>query len=197
MRTLQENYDDLLADQIPYFVYNFDGSLEDFQKQYPVLHIFSGSFHPLHDMHRLIYRSMKKCAEHIYAFPQFVYEICVCPRGKDCLTLEELKERLEQFDKSELVIVTNCTYFVAKTGALDKHNVSFHIGYDTATRLMGDDSFYGTQGIRAMFYVYSRDGISIEQLDRVPSNFRIGVYDGEYENGVSSTKIREETHTSP
>lgn len=186
-KNLLANYEDLIAGRIPYFVYNWYDSADNFVNQHPSLHIFSGSFNPLHDMHVLVHDSMFSSMK---SGDTAVYEMCIRSRNKACLTFEELETRLNQFP-FDMVIVTNSTFFCAKAGALFEHELSFHIGFDTAFRLISDDSVYGVQGIRACFYVYPRDGVGIDTLVNAPKNFYEGKHKGAYVNGVSSTNIRE------
>jgi hypothetical protein len=191
------NYCDLVHGDIPFYVY-CKGENIGYRDLLCItdtpLNICPGSFNPRHAMHDLLYKRMEKffpCGndEHINA----VYEICIKARNKFTLEYDELMRRLHQFDEdNKVVIVTNATYFREKAGVLrGRDSLWFHIGFDTAKRLVEDDGVYGVQGIRANFVVYPRDGVDIGNLPVIPLNFYRGSFGGEYVEGVSSTKIRD------
>jgi hypothetical protein len=69
-------------------------------------------------------------------------------------------------------------YFFEKSGLFcnHKHKPSFHIGFDTAERIIKAHGILGAQGICANFLVYDRviDGklLSIKDWERIPTNFQ-------------------------
>lgn len=201
-KNVERLYNRLIEGNIPYFAYNVPHE-NILLEQKSTIHVYAGSFNPIHDMHRLIFECLKGYAEKEAIC---AYEISVNRKQKEFLPFDELYKRLRQFNKNEPVIVTKEDSFVKKTGAICGGDVFkrvvFHIGYDTSMRLIEDDTFNGVQGINARFVVYPRDGVSLyseEWWDRcpIPRNFYEGKYKGKnydmtckYVNGVSSTAIR-------
>lgn len=182
-------YNQLLNDEIPYFVYNYSNPVSICEH---ILNVYAGSFNPLHDMHKLVYNSATEysLAHKTIKNALTAYEISVIRRNKEFLGFDDLMGRLQQFS-CEPVIVTKADFYVKKTGALRGKNITFHMGFDTAQRLISDDTILGIQGINAQFVVYPRDNIGIETLDCIPVNFCQGKYVSKYEIGISSTAIRE------
>jgi hypothetical protein len=183
-------YDKLVSGEIPYFLYNYPSQTAITEC---FVDIYAGSFNPRHEIHNLVYRSALaemvnwRSCEHSL----FLFEISLVRRNKENLSYDELMKRLEQF--TEPVIITNVDRFVKKTGLLCEcglKSVKFHIGIDTASRIIEDDTFEGVQGINASFYVYPRDGVGLENLMKIPNNFLKGEYCDEYICGISSTAIR-------
>ena len=71
--------------------------------------IFPGSFNPLHVGHREIAR----IAANLIGSPVY-YEIAIDNVDKPSLTAGQLLERLDQFDETETVVITNATKFDQK-----------------------------------------------------------------------------------
>ena len=96
----------------------------------------AGSFNPLHDGHRKMVayaQSLLDC--------DVQYELCVLPFDKRPLDFIDLQERMEQFEKEQLVL-TNLSTFVEKSEYLStRKTTTFIVGVDTIQRI-ADPSYY-------------------------------------------------------
>lgn len=95
--------------------------------------LLPGSFNPLHDGHR---RMAGYVQEHYGAKP--VFEISVTNVDKPALTLEQIHQRLTQFD-AKSVWLTKATTFAEKAKLFP--GTTFIVGADTVTRLF-DIQYY-------------------------------------------------------
>jgi len=156
-----------------------------------LLNLIPGSFNPLHKAHLSIYDAALK------AFPHRLtsFEISIRRKDKDHLPFEEMEIRVEQFTGIAPVLITNAMLFFEKSGLFCNHveKPVFHIGYDTAERIVKDHGIAGTQGIFASFYVYNRmqDGklFCISDWPIRPANFHLGIL-GCDPIDISSTALR-------
>lgn len=169
---------------------------------YQNLHVYPGSFNPLHQGHLAIFESI-----HDDAHSWSCFEISIYPFGKPEISFDDLLERLEQFNGVGPVVVTSSARFLDKAGILRFANkkeysgmampyvVTFHLGVDTAERLLKDVGVTGVQGIYAKFVVYDRKvGDTVRTLDDLgvkTSNVRRGELKDREHMALSSTKIRE------
>lgn len=156
---------------------------------YEPIHLYPGSWNPLHEGHMEIWKSVENTANllgHISAF-----EISISRREKETLSLDDLEERVGQFKHN--ILITNQIYFKGKLQALINinSNACFHIGFDTATRLLRDHSDLELEGYGCAFFVYSREERSWRDLERKPSCFLEGhtAHEAEFQ-WMSSTEIR-------
>jgi hypothetical protein len=163
------------------------------------LHLIPGSFNPLHARHRELYEAVPTSPfNQSVRFKQTTFEISVRNWNKPDLTLPDLAGRVQQFWNYVPVLVTLSPRMAQKAGLFSTcNNLYFHIGYDTARRLWAAETKLGVQGIRATFYVYTRNGQSLADFSDLPSNFKPGKrLSPELEN-LSSTQIRESLPKEP
>lgn len=190
---LREAYDRLLSDPLYCFAVMPDGQIvdrdsADFFSSAAPLHVFPGSYNPLHDGHKAIYKQ-------IVGY-QKAFELSISRINKFSLTYEELMERVNQFAWYAPILLTHHPKFVQKAGLLPDHQIVFHVGYDTAIRVAEQHNAAEIQGMRCTFVVYDRQWgdkvCSLSDLPKpVPCNFKSGGTVDRSTLGVSSTKIRE------
>lgn len=194
--TLEQAYARVQRDSLFAFVYN-QGHAEavyDLEAPWPQkeVHLLPGSFNPIHKAHESMYEQMRR--DNIYA----AYEISMERIDKEFLSYEELRNRITQFDDKGPVLVDRWPYFMQKAGILRNWKLIFHIGIDTAIRLVESHGVAGIQGISAEFVVYDRiwenrrQGLSNCAVfaNRTPSNFIAGTTPNDALIGLSSTAIR-------
>jgi nicotinic acid mononucleotide adenylyltransferase len=97
--------------------------------------LFPGAFHPLHDGHRAMAQHAQRIADAPVA-----YEICVANVDKPRLNYLALRARLDQFDATTPVWITNTPTFVEKARAFP--GAMFVVGADTISRI-ADPKYYG------------------------------------------------------
>jgi len=136
--------------------------------------------------HESLYNAVKN--------PHKFFEMAISRYNKFSMNLEEMEKRLEQFTGKAPVILMKYPLFIQKAGILHKWNVCFHIGIDTAIRLLEKSSPIEIQGMRARFIVYDRqmgeDILSLKDLPFKPRNFEQGLSLPDCAVGLSSTQIR-------
>lgn len=159
------------------------------------LHLMPGSFNPLHDGHRALMAEARRRAEFVSEVSTLdalaAYEISANRRGKESLTVDEILRRIEYFEDDDVVAFTNAVYFCQKAGSFVAGVINFHIGMDTAERLIEDDSIIGVQGINANFFVYPRGNKTIDFLEKIPNNMYEGQLEDKSHLFLSSTQIRQ------
>jgi hypothetical protein len=183
------------------FLQTKTGDLRPLLKPYWVTRVdlYPGSWNPLHEGHRALYaalcRGTSETDNHRVdwagKYSLSAFELSLARRDKEFLVLEEVAERLQQFVGYAPVLVTQAPKMHQKTGIFPGIDVHFHIGYDTAERLLADEGVLGVQGISAGFHVYSRAGRGYDQLAQVPVNFVRGQLLDERFTDVSSSQLRE------
>lgn len=151
------------------------------------LELVPGSYNPLHQAHRAIFDRI--------ANRNKTFELAIERVNKGGLTLDELKQRLDQFRDYAPILVLKHPLFIHKIGALYPWTVNFHIGIDTASRIIESSPTVEVQGMRARFTVYDRkiDGRkwSLDDIPEPrPKNFLKGPTLDEGLLGISSTAIR-------
>lgn len=189
--SLEAYYKRIVSDPFFAFMVLPDGQLVQLDNMPSTrsLDLIPGSFNPLHEGHKAIYEACKE-PEAMKA-----YEISINCFGKGHLSFDDLKIRLAQFAWNAPVLVTNASLFIEKCGLMSnfEKKPNFHVGFDTAERILQVHGVLGTQGIFANFIVYDRirDGttFSLKDLPGKPKNFIQGRMDkGAID--ISSTQIR-------
>lgn len=194
--TLEQAYGRVQRDSLFAFVYNVGNIEPVYDLEAPwkedQVHLLPGSFNPLHKAHEAMHKEMLRPG--VFS----CYEMSMERIDKEFLDFEDLRYRLQQFDSKGPVLVNRWPYFIQKAGILRNWNLTFHIGIDTAIRLVEAHGMAGIQGIAADFVVYDRIWENRRQgLDncmvfsgRTPMNFHKGNTPDDALLGLSSTAIR-------
>lgn len=187
----------LLSDPSLVFVQTKDGELVSFSSWEGcagarVLHVYAGSFNPLHDGHKAIYESMPYGRRWGVAR---CFELSINRFDKAPVSIEELTLRLRQFVGYALVLITNVAKFVEKAGVLrgvTGDRTVFHVGGDTMTRILAHSSNQEVAGFNCEFVYYSRimGDKQVEFPSRMPANCSKGAEIPEDLMRISSTSLR-------
>lgn len=122
---IEENAACLLSGQVPYFILQANGTLND----KPLKGMLSGSFNPLHEGHQ----KLAKAAEDILG-EQVGFELAVVNADKPNLPLPEVLNRLAQFAGKDTILASSAPTFVEKARLYP--GTTFIVGYDTAERVL-------------------------------------------------------------
>jgi Cytidylyltransferase-like len=169
-----------------------DGELIPLLKTYRKrqLHVYPGSFNPLHDCHRAIFTKMK---EQKRTGEVAFFELSINRFDKPPVSVEELKLRLRQFVGYAPVLVTNVAKFSEKAEVLrGTHPVIFHVGADTITRILAHSSIQEVAGLNCEFVYYERlmNGTMVALPEKMPVNCHKGAEIPKALMGISSTALR-------
>lgn len=194
--SLEQAYMRVQKDSLFAFLYD-DGHIEPVYDLHAPwsesnVHLLPGSFNPLHMAHEAMHGAIDRTDTFV------AYEMSMERIDKEFLDIKELESRLSQFHGKGKVFVNRWPYFMQKAGILRNWNLTFHIGIDTAIRLVEAHGIAGIQGIHSDFCVYDRIWENRQQgLDncmvfsnRTPLNFHRGIPPSEALLGLSSTAIR-------
>jgi hypothetical protein len=192
---IRDLYNNLINKSSEPFIVFPDQSCFSLRKNWHILNItdiISGSFNPLHKTHRYIYDQCMPTGR--------CFEISLLRKDKEFLSFESLSDRIHQFIDYAPVLITNASTYLEKIGCLNpKWNIRFHIGIDTAERIILDHGTNGVQGIKCSFIVYDRfvikDGINVlkrfKDIENPPYNMTgYGDVMPEEYMKESSTKLR-------
>lgn len=193
--SIQEAYEQLITGQLDYFFVK-NGLVCDrnqmWKNKNKILHLMPGSFNPLHPGHTAVFNHVQTFGVNVI----HAYELSVYRKGKEFLSYQDILDRISQFDDNDYICITNAARFLEKTGSFESSlHVNFHIGYDTALRLINDDGILGVQGMRASFWVYARASMTFDHLPEKARNmhcskFHEGPHYDHEATQLSSTQLR-------
>lgn len=187
----EELYDKLRSGEIKLIIIMPDGQIfHKLQNDKTEVHIVAGSFDPLHDAHKNLFNNIHHNNKY--------YEMSLIRFGKSYLTFNELQKRIKQFEWYSPIIIMNEWRYCKKLPLINTNNeINFHIGFDTAERLINTETKDDLDQIKCYFHVYSR-GIdneikTIKHLKYIPKSFIEGIhFDKTIKEKlfISSTNIR-------
>jgi hypothetical protein len=152
-----------------------------------IIHVISGTFDPLHAGHRAIYNRMSNQIA--------TFEISLVNKDKE-ISEKQLDQIIYQFFENDLpLIITRCATYQEKIELFQSIGLcpTFHMGVDTAMRLLMDEGKKGVEQMPADFIVYDRETLSLNDplfRSRIPSNMARGLSLPEEVRFTSSTKLR-------
>lgn len=158
----------IINGKVPYGIWGPDGSINKCPVKRSPVHIFSGSFNPLHDAHKAYSKYVRDTfGEYLY------YELSVRRIDKEILNEQEILRRIRQFTWFAPIIITNAPLFFDK-GKLFPY-ANFHMGYDSAERLLKMHSIEEIESQPNMYYVHNRAGQSLADIpiEYVPANMYV------------------------
>lgn len=189
----------LIADPSLFFIQLIDGEIVPgkgawlWRRSAEVIHVYPGSFNPLHDGHKAIYQAADYKARYREVWGAAYYELSINRFDKAPVSAEELGLRLRQFVGHAPVIITNVAKFSEKAGVLRGHHKTvFHVGADTITRLLAHSSPIEVAGLNCEFVYYDRlvNGTRVAFPNKMPVNCSRGPEISEELMGISSTALR-------
>lgn len=167
----------LIADPSLFFIQLIDGEIVPgkgawlWRRSAEVIHVYPGSFNPLHDGHKAIYKAASYKARYQEVWGASYYELSINRFDKAPVGAEELGLRLQQFIGHAPVIITNVAKFSEKAGVLrGDYKIVFHVGADTITRLLAHSSTVEVAGFNCEFIYYERvvNGVKVAFQLRCP-----------------------------
>lgn len=181
----------LINDPTLVFIQIWDGTLMRLwtDKWGMPLHVYSGSFNPLHDGHKAIYREATVWDKNA------CYELSINRFDKPAITPEDLERRARQFIyHGAPLLITNVAKFVEKAGVLRTKgfNSVFHVGADTLNRVFEHASVAEVAGYNCGFIYYERimNGDLVPITSKVSCNCTRGTKIPEDLMRMSSTALR-------
>ena len=185
MDRLTSLYIGLIRGQIGGFIAFPDGQYTLLEAMGRKINIYSGSFDPLHDGHRSVFDAIKGTK---------YFEISTTRRDKEFIELDDLERRIKQFEWYAPIIVLNAPKYIDKLKSLGKKKIIFHIGIDTAKRMIEDHSIKWIETLPTSFVIYDRiiDGTlrGLRNIRNKPKNFIEGMTPDKKYLHVNSTELR-------
>lgn len=184
MSSLLKKYiEQIYGGEIKNILYCPDGQIKTDVSFDNTVHIYSGSFNPLHFGHKEIYASMPENNSY--------FEYSLNRWGKDQHPAEHVEDIVRQFTWYAPLLITNGITFLDKIYYLQAKSPVFHIGFDTFERVVKAYGYAGSGIVPANFVVYDRiiEGTrySIKNYSNLPHNFSLGI---SCPAEISSTKLR-------
>lgn len=159
------------------------------------IYIIPGSFNPLHDGHRELFRIANGMAVREFPLPSIFYEMALDNRTKGVMSEREFVKRILGFKHYEPVIITSSAYFIDKVDDFHGIKVDFMIGADVACRMIKDHEKEDLEDLEDVtFRVFDRiiNGELFSLPEDHPKNFFRYMQLSGYLATISSTQIRNE-----
>lgn len=184
-------YEEIIANSGVFYTIYPDGQIQRcmFICNSPELSIVSGSFNPLHIGHKRLYYKA--------TFGGNAYfEISISRVEKPVYSFEEIQKIIKQFAWYAPVIITNARSFSDKS-KLFNLNVKtwWHVGFDTAQRIIRDYSPEDLLRLNLFFRVYERNDNTYTDLSNL-DKYRFNIYPGFEDKGLYDTLARSESSTA-
>lgn len=175
------------------------------------VHLFPGSWNPLHAGHREVFDQIRPPRNtpaedwhNDYSWTDRhdrvgikLFELSLTRDGKEFLSVVELARRLAQFLDYAPVLVTQAPRMLQKAGVIcggtPSRELCIHLGYDTAARVLAQETKLGIEGMHCWFKIYPRGEQSAQDLPERPTNFQGAKIPGAQHVHLSSTQLRAAT----